>query len=63
MKFLCPHCGNGAMRILFVGESAVGIECLRCGKDSVLQTPPPAAAPADAAAPATPALPSGTAPL
>ena len=40
MKFLCPHCENGAMRIVAVDGSAVRIECLRCGRESVLDTAP-----------------------
>ncbi|HUL07838.1 MAG TPA: hypothetical protein VLV76_16070 [Candidatus Acidoferrum sp.] len=38
MKFLCPHCENGAMRIVAVAGSTVRIECLRCGRESVLET-------------------------
>jgi len=41
MKFLCPHCANGAMRIVAVDGSAVRIECLRCGRESVLEVAPP----------------------
>ena len=40
MKFLCAHCANGSMRIVAVDGSAVRIECLRCGQESLLEMAP-----------------------
>jgi hypothetical protein len=40
MKFLCVHCANGSMRIVAVDGSAVRIECLRCGQESLLEMAP-----------------------
>jgi uncharacterized protein (DUF983 family) len=49
MKFVCPHCGANAFRLLSDADGKPAAECLNCGKastfhQSILPDPPSAAA-------------------
>jgi len=37
VEFVCGHCGGGSLRIVAVTEKNVRVECLSCGKESVIQ--------------------------
>jgi len=37
VEFVCGHCGAGALRLVDVSEKIVKVECLSCGKESVVE--------------------------
>ena len=45
MEFVCPHCDGRLLGIADIGDKTITVECLSCGKESVIErkvvsTPP-----------------------
>jgi len=40
MEFVCEHCGAGAVRIVAVTDETIKVECVMCGKESIIQREP-----------------------
>ena len=37
MEFVCEHCGAGALRLVDVSKKIVKIQCMSCGKESMVE--------------------------
>jgi predicted RNA-binding Zn-ribbon protein involved in translation (DUF1610 family) len=37
VEFVCEHCGGRSLRIVSVADKSVRVECLSCGKESMIE--------------------------
>jgi hypothetical protein len=37
VEFVCEHCSGKSLRLIEVADRNVGVECLSCGKESMVK--------------------------